>query len=465
MKHITYIILTLIGLISCTERTNDFAIIAGTINGEDIDSVFLHNASTNFKRAIPVNDNNTFNDTIIIDQQRAFKLNIGESWHSIYLQNNFDLSIRSDKDSIASVISFSGNGSDINNYYKDKSNFLKQKIKLSSLAKFSEAELTKLADEVKDSSMTMLMNTSIKDKNFIAFESENIIWDKVSNYMMYHYLKQNEAYRDTTKTYAPSPGFLPQAFLNFKPDNEDLYINSESYSNLSNIIPIRTINFKDLSDLNNDEKLEFIDSIGSTIGVRYAKDFVLKNIGFRFLNDKNPEVAKTYLDYFTSVLSDEDVKREFEDFYNKNQRLKKGALSSKFTGYENFSGGTTSLDDLKGKYVYIDVWATWCGPCKKEIPFLKEVEKKYHDKDIEFVSISVDKKSAYNAWRNMVEEKELTGMQLFADNAFDSKFIKDYNINAIPRFILIDPEGKIVDPNAPRPSNPELITLFNELNI
>lgn len=70
--------------------------------------------------------------------------------------------------------------------------------------------------------------------------------------------------------------------------------------------------------------------------------------------------------------------------------LAKGNPSPGFTDYENYAGGTTSLDDLKGKYVYIDVWATWCGPCKAEIPFLKEVEEEYRDKNIEFVSISID---------------------------------------------------------------------------
>ena len=58
--------------------------------------------------------------------------------------------------------------------------------------------------------------------------------------------------------------------------------------------------------------------------------------------------------------------------------------------YDNYAGGKTKLEDFKGKYVYIDVWATWCGPCRAEIPFLKKVEEKYHDKNITFVSISVD---------------------------------------------------------------------------
>ncbi|MCK0130833.1 TlpA family protein disulfide reductase [Flavobacteriaceae bacterium F08102] len=145
--------------------------------------------------------------------------------------------------------------------------------------------------------------------------------------------------------------------------------------------------------------------------------------------------------------------------------LGKGKPSPKFTDYENYAGGTTSLDDLKGKYVYIDVWATWCGPCKAEIPFLKKIEKTYHGKNIEFVSISIDKEKDYQAWKKMVADKELKGVQLIADNAWNSEFIKEYRILGIPRFILIDPQGNIVTPDAPRPSNPKLIDLFNELKI
>ncbi len=145
--------------------------------------------------------------------------------------------------------------------------------------------------------------------------------------------------------------------------------------------------------------------------------------------------------------------------------LGKGMESPKFVDYENFKGGATSLDDLKGKYVYVDVWATWCGPCKAEIPFLKEVEKAYHEKNIEFVSISVDVAKDHEKWKEMVEEKELGGIQIFADNNWESEFVQAYKINGIPRFILIDPAGNIVSADAPRPSSEGLIALFNELKI
>ncbi len=128
--------------------------------------------------------------------------------------------------------------------------------------------------------------------------------------------------------------------------------------------------------------------------------------------------------------------------------------------YDNFKGGKTSLESLKGKVVYIDVWATWCGPCRGELPHLQKVEKAYHGKNIAFVSISVDEK--IDAWKKMVEKQKLGGIQLHADKAFKSDFVKAYGINGIPRFILLDKEGKIVKADAPRPSNPELKKLLDE---
>ncbi|GAA3608352.1 redoxin family protein [Flavivirga amylovorans] len=142
-----------------------------------------------------------------------------------------------------------------------------------------------------------------------------------------------------------------------------------------------------------------------------------------------------------------------------------GKPSPDFVNYENHKGGTTSLTDLKGKYVYIDVWATWCGPCKKEIPDLKKVEGQYHGKNIEFVSISIDNQKDHDAWKKMVTDKELGGVQLFADNNWQSEFVQGYKIQGIPRFILIDPAGNVVNADAPRPSSPKLIELFTSLNI
>ncbi|QFZ53528.1 AhpC/TSA family protein [Oceanihabitans sp. IOP_32] len=155
------------------------------------------------------------------------------------------------------------------------------------------------------------------------------------------------------------------------------------------------------------------------------------------------------------------------------EELPKGSPSPTFENYENINGSTTSLSDLKGKFTYVDIWATWCGPCKAEIPALKALEKEYHGKNIQFLSISIDDDRSHGGswdkarenWKAMVNDKELGGIQLFAPKGWQSQFIQDYKIKGIPRFLLIDPEGNIVSPDAPRPSNKSIKELFTELNI
>ena len=159
------------------------------------------------------------------------------------------------------------------------------------------------------------------------------------------------------------------------------------------------------------------------------------------------------------------IDSNYENMHINASRLAKGKAAPKFSNYENFSGGKTSLIDLKGKYVYIDVWATWCAPCIAEIPSLKALEAEFENKNLEFVSISVDRLEVHDAWRQMVKDKNLGGIQLFADNSFNSTFITEFGINAIPRFILLDPNGNIFDADAARPSDPKLKELLNSLEL
>ena len=81
---------------------------------------------------------------------------------------------------------------------------------------------------------------------------------------------------------------------------------------------------------------------------------------------------------------------------------------------ESIEGGQVALSDLKGKYVYIDIWATWCGPCLRQIPAMKELEEKYRGKNIEIMSVSVDSEKDKDKWRKMIEVREMKGIQLFA---------------------------------------------------
>lgn len=168
------------------------------------------------------------------------------------------------------------------------------------------------------------------------------------------------------------------------------------------------------------------------------------------------------------VKANKDIFEMLQTSYDKDHAsmmaTQKGAPSPKFN-YPDKNGKKVALDDLKGKYVYIDVWATWCAPCKVEIPYLKQIDDEFKGKDIAFVSLSIDKPEHKDKWLKMIEDEKLQGIQIFADNAFNSEFITAYNIKGIPRFILLDKEGNIVDPNAPRPSDPRLKELLTSLEL
>jgi thiol-disulfide isomerase/thioredoxin len=138
-----------------------------------------------------------------------------------------------------------------------------------------------------------------------------------------------------------------------------------------------------------------------------------------------------------------------------------GTAAPDFT-YTAVDGKSITLSKLRGKYVYIDIWATYCVPCKEQIPFLAKLEEDYKDKNIRFVSISVDKQAQAVAWRRYVTDNKLTGYQVMADKDFKSDFIEKFNIASIPRFILIDPDGNVVDSDGKRPSDPAVKKQLDE---
>ncbi|MBD8487754.1 TlpA family protein disulfide reductase [Echinicola sp. CAU 1574] len=131
--------------------------------------------------------------------------------------------------------------------------------------------------------------------------------------------------------------------------------------------------------------------------------------------------------------------------------------------YEDVEGNMVSFDSFKGKVVYLDIWATWCGPCIKQIPSLKKLEEELHGEDIVFLSVSIDALKDKQKWKNFVKEKDLKGVQLMADKAWESGLVKNYEIKGIPRFMIFDKQGNIVTTDAMRPSQEGLKEQLVEL--
>ncbi|RZK23982.1 MAG: TlpA family protein disulfide reductase [Flavobacterium sp.] len=128
------------------------------------------------------------------------------------------------------------------------------------------------------------------------------------------------------------------------------------------------------------------------------------------------------------------------------------------------SGKFHQLVDMKGKVIYIDLWASWCGPCKEETPHLKKIYEQLKNNDkVQIISIaSFDAKNRARRY-DIIKKDQMDWLQL---EDTDDSFAKSYQANFIPRFIVIDKQGKIVDSDAVRPSDAEkLMTILNrEIN-
>ncbi len=117
---------------------------------------------------------------------------------------------------------------------------------------------------------------------------------------------------------------------------------------------------------------------------------------------------------------------------------------------EDADGNRVDFSTFKGYYVYIDLWASWCVPCIREVPHLQKLEKELQNDKVKFVSISIDRGT--KEWTARMKALNLHGIQLINR---DNKLGEVLNISGIPRFLIYDKEGKLYNHNAPRPSSGE----------
>jgi thiol-disulfide isomerase/thioredoxin len=203
----------------------------------------------------------------------------------------------------------------------------------------------------------------------------------------------------------------------------------------------------------------------------FAKKF--NNIGIKFQNSKIKDLlyyllmkdglqtsindAAATINDFNKLEKNQKYLDEINTEYAKWTHLLKGKPSPTWS-YKDANGVKHSNTSYQGKVVYIDIWASWCGPCLRELPFIHTLEEQYKDK-VAFVSISID--ASKDEWLDILQSKKLKGSQLIADADWHSSIVTDYRIDGIPRFIILAKDGTIYNANAPRPSSKEIRAELN----
>jgi len=458
MKNL-FLFLIAIALFSCKNETPpvDYAVVSGKISNSKAEKLSISNREQRINKSATIEKDGTFRDTLKNVAEGIYMFYDGKNYNLFYLKPGDDLKITYDAGDFKNSLKYEGKGSEISNYQLAKADKIREYMgKGPDIFLLDEAAYKEKIGKLKTDLLALLSSTKGILADFKTKEEKDI---------NYQYLNDISKYESYHSYYAKKPDFkVSEGFLDelksIDYNNETDYKNSESYRKLV-AMHYRELAEEQAKKDSSDKSISFIKIVGD-IPNEYIKNDLLSNISGEITYSDDME---GFYNAFMKACKDEDLKKMLTETYDKLKTVSPGKQSPKFVDYENYKGGKTSLDDLKGKYVYIDVWATWCGPCKYEIPYLIELDKKYKGKNITFVSISIDKAKDHDKWKKMIEEKGMGGVQLFADNDWKSKFVQDYLIRGIPHFILIDPEGKIVKYSAPRPSDKKLIDLFDQLKI
>ncbi len=453
MKKYAYLML-LLATVSCKNSDgallSKYAIVKGNVYTDIKDNqININNEVVN----VTADEGGSFSDTIYLSAPQYVQFSFENLSGRIYLTPVDEVKITVD-----TTISFSGSNSDINAYLleyaqNDIERQEREYSKHEQIFTLSEAEYVKFRDSIRRQKLSQLNTLPSGTEEFQDFHSKDIEFQ----------------YQHDVARY---PNYYSWFFKDYEPTDiitsfyEGVDLNNESYAQ-------NYAGYRDLVDLVIEKQIQ--DLIEKGLSPLKANLTVLEDLNSpsilhrrlrRALNfftseTKNIEATKNKM---LSLAKKDQTKTMIIERYKVINRLKPGNPAPLFS-LENYKEGSTNLADLKGKYVFIDVWATWCGPCIKEIPYLKKIEKEFEHSNISFVSISIDEPRFYDKWREMVKTQELTGVQLIVEEGWDSKFIKDYGIKAIPRFLLIDHEGNFVSADVERPSDPKLGERLRSLGI
>lgn len=410
--------------------------IKGVIKNSSSETKFsLRTIGDRTIKEIPI-ENGTFEVDNLNLKEGFYLIRKDNSTEHVYLKPTDELIISFDAQKFDETLSYAGEGSEANNYL-----VLKGKLELErkkDTDKFYEGneqdykrKILAIEKEIKG------LLAKVNSESFRKEEAKNLRFGYLFDIYNYPNIMK---FNFGKKVTVPESFFSELEDVNF--DNAANYLKYPYYRYLAGT--------KWKKDVENADSFEEMSSIMEKIRSKHIFVDVIINSFYRIAD--TPEKSKMHFKLIEKFVPNQEFIKQAKAEYEKVKATSNGKKAPNFK-FNDRNGKPVELTNFKGKYVLIDIWATWCVPCLKQVPYLKKLEKKYHDKNIVFVGISVDDKDEYKLWKETLDKKKMGGVQLFADKSFESDFVDAFGVASIPRFILISPEGTIVESHFSKPSH------------
>ncbi|MEM6723983.1 MAG: TlpA disulfide reductase family protein [Bacteroidota bacterium] len=430
----------------------DYVLISGQINSAEQLQISPDYGFKGSDKTISLNADGSFQDTLF-GHHGLHTLFDGKQPIELYFQPGKIYNLEYDAKTFQeNGLRLTGNDTTINAYYIEK---LRNRVFINPLGDGkSESEFLTYLQEIQQDGQDRLDAAQLPN-DLRMYEQQQLDFQLGIDLLFYLYYAEID-----------TPNSTSQAALDFDYANETLYQTHGTYKRLVqehySVALQKSAKQKVLQDSTYDYHEMAVREYATIIpSERILNDILEDNALYHLKYALRPSLFyKDFQQYYTG--GDSTTISKVNDLYLRLTSLKPGTPSPQFSNFTNYDGGTTSLEDFMGQYVFIDLWASWCGNCLVQVPALKELEAQYQDANIQFISIAW--KDQELNWRQAIEEKGLTGIHLFPSRD-DYSFFEEYGVYGIPRYMLIDPAGKIVDHNTPRPKDKGLVKLFEGVGL
>jgi len=461
MRVLLTISLLVLFFVGCKPAPNQTVQITGVVQnptGEPIELVYFSDFTGNKREVITLelDAENRFDVSFEIPAPQSAILRNGRTSIQVFLQPGDQLQLEADAADWINTITFTGDGAPNNNFWVEYQKVLG--VQLGS-AFFSNAIM------VSSSDVFMNVVDSTLGVQLAFLENHATIADLSEPFRTFFTAEMQYAAKNRLLGYAAThqrlnqlqePPVLHQGFYDFlnKPDlfNDNL-LNSEAYSNfllsyLGYKNSIRPTQFSDTLSAN-----EIIFALAAEYIPGQSGEFAQAiSINREFSFGEIAQAVALY-DKFIASATSQDLKDRVTRTWDAVQALMPGKPAPDFTLLD-INGNEVSLSDFKGKVVYLKFWASWCGPCMRQVPPAAELKKRMaNQQDLVFLYVSIDTDN--NAWRSTVDAHGITGIHMVTPGR-ERGAPALYQVKWIPTFYIIGRDGNIFDNRPPQPSEPNV---------